>query len=89
MAGNFWVQNYGVKLQNFFEGKFFMWQGTLPHLGFCLVIDAEEGLAIFTLGILLVNKFVQGVEIDRSGTIHVIPPITDEVLLIENCSIGA
>ena len=54
---------------------------------FFLVIDTEKGFAFFTTFLVLIDKFVQSIEIWRSGAVHIVPPITNEVLLIENCAI--
>ena len=54
-----------------------------------LVIDAEEGLAIFTICLILINEFVESVEIYGGCAIYVVPPIANEVLLIENGSVRA
>ena len=56
---------------------------------FFLVIDTEKGFAFFTTFLVLIDKFVQSIEIWRSGAVHIVPPITNEVLLIENCAIRA
>ena len=57
--------------------------------GFFLVIDTEKGFAFFTTFLVLIDKFVQSIEIWRSGAVHIVPPITNKILLIENCAIGA
>ena len=54
-----------------------------------LLVNAEQGLANFTLFLFLVDEFIEGVEVGRSCTIDVVPPIANEVLLVENGSIGA
>ena len=59
------------------------WQGDI------LIPHAEKGLAFFTIFLVLVDEFIKGVKIGRGCTIHVIPPIADEVLLVENRSVGA
>lgn len=53
-----------------------------------LVIDAEEGLAIFTIFLVLIDELIQGVEIRGRSTVHVIPPVANKVLLVENRSVG-
>ena len=53
-----------------------------------LVVDAEERLALFTL-LLLVDELVERVEARAGGAVDVVPPVADEVLLIENGSVGA
>jgi hypothetical protein len=44
-----------------------------------LIVDAEKGLALFTL-LLLIDKLVEGVEAGAGGTVDVVPPVADEVL---------
>ena len=63
----------------------FGWRVFFP--GIFLVIDTEKGFAFFTTFLVLIDKFVQSIEIWRSGAVHIVPPITNEVLLIENCAI--
>lgn len=53
-----------------------------------LVIDAEEGLAIFTIFLVLVDEFIQGVKVGRSRAINVVPPVANKVLLVENRAVG-
>ena len=54
-----------------------------------LVIDAEERLAIFTLLLVLIDELVEGVKVVWGCAVHVVPPVADEILLVENGSIGA
>ncbi len=53
-----------------------------------LVVNAEEGLANFTIFLLLVDKFIQGIEVGRGAAIDVVPPVANKVLLIEDGSVG-
>lgn len=57
--------------------------------GWDLVVDAEEGLAIFTIFLVLIDEFVQWVKTGGGCTIHVVPPVANEILLVENCAIRA
>ena len=54
-----------------------------------LVVDTEETLALFTLGLVLVDELVERVEAGAGGAVHVVPPVTDEVLLVEDRAVGA
>ena len=54
-----------------------------------LIADAEEGLAYFTIFLLLVDEFIHWVKGFRGCAVHVVPPVANEVLLVENGSIGA
>ena len=38
---------------------------------------------------VLVDKLVEGVEAGVGSTVHVVPPVTDEVLLVEHGAVGA
>ena len=53
-----------------------------------LVVDTEERLALFTLGLVLVDELVERVEARARGAVHVVPPVTDEVLLVEHGAVG-
>ena len=53
-----------------------------------LVVLAEESLAV-GLGLLLVDELVEVVEVRLSGAVNVVPPVTHEVLLVEDCAVGA
>ena len=53
-----------------------------------LVILAEESLAV-GLGLLLVDELVEVVEVRLGGTVNVVPPVTDKVLLVEDGAVGA
>jgi hypothetical protein len=37
----------------------------------------------------LVDKLVEWIKVGRSCTIHIVPPVTDKVLLVENGTVGA
>ena len=53
-----------------------------------LVVDTEERLALFTLGLVLVDELVERVEARARGAVHVVPPVADEVLLVEHGAVG-
>merc|ERR1712172_96317 len=44
---------------------------------------------LFLLRGLLVEQLVQVVEARLGSTVNVVPPVADEVLLVENCAVGA
>ena len=56
---------------------------------FSSVVTAEERVALFTLWLVLVQELVQVVEALGVATIKVVPPVTDEVLLVKHGTIGA
>ena len=60
----------------------------MPGVWF-LVLRAEEGVALFTLWLVLVQELVETVEVGLVGTVHVVPPVADEVLLVEDGPVGA
>ena len=55
----------------------------------CLFFATEEWLALFTLRLILVDELIEGVEAWVGSTVDVVPPVTDEVLLIEDGTVGA
>ena len=61
----------------------------LSSLALALVVNAEQGFANFTVFGGLVNELVQWVKVGRSCAVHVVPPIANEILLVENGSVGA
>ena len=54
-----------------------------------LVLGAEERVALFTLGLVLVEELVESVEVGLGRAVHVVPPVADEVLLVEDGAVGA
>jgi hypothetical protein len=54
-----------------------------------LVLRAKERSADFTLWLVLVDELVQGVEVGRGRAIYVVPPVADEVLLVEHGAVRA
>ena len=55
----------------------------------CLFFATEERLALFTLRLILVDELIEGVEAWVGSTVNVVPPVTDEVLLVEDGTVGA
>ena len=53
------------------------------------VLGAEERCALFTLGLVLVEELVEAVEVGLGGAVDVVPPVADEVLLVEDGAVGA
>lgn len=53
-----------------------------------LVVNAVERVAFFTLGLVLVEELVETIKVGGGRAVHVVPPITDEVLLVENGAVG-
>ena len=54
-----------------------------------LVVGAEERVASFTLGLVLVDELVEAVEVLDVAAVGVVPPVADEVLLVEDGPVGA
>ncbi len=54
-----------------------------------LVVGAEERVALFTLWLVLVEELVECIEVLRGGAVKVVPPVADEVLLVEDGAVGA
>ena len=54
-----------------------------------LVLGTEERVALFTLGLVLVEELVEAEEVLAGGAVHVVPPVADEVLLVEDGAVGA
>ncbi len=54
-----------------------------------LVVDAKKRLALFTLRLVLVDELVEGVEAGAGSAVDVVPPVADEVLLVEDGTVGA
>ena len=55
----------------------------------CLFFATEERFALFTLRLILVDELIEGIEAWVGSTVHVVPPVTDEVLLVEDGTVGA
>ena len=55
----------------------------------CLLFATEERFALFTLRLILVDELIEGVEAWVGSTVNVVPPVTDEVLLVEDGTVGA
>ncbi len=53
------------------------------------VLGTEERVALFTLGLVLVEELVEAVEVLAGGAVHVVPPVADEVLLVEDGAVRA
>ena len=54
-----------------------------------LVIGAEKRVALFTLRLILIQELVESEEVGVGGAVDVVPPVADEVLLVEDGAVGA
>lgn len=50
---------------------------------------AKQAGAFFTLWLILVDELVESVEAGSGGAVEVVPPVADEVLLVEHGAVGA
>ena len=65
------------------------WQQHRDVCAAALVVLAKERRALFTGGVVLVDELVQRVEVGRRAAVHVVPPVADEVLLVEHGAVRA
>lgn len=56
---------------------------------FLSFLRTEKSGALGTFGVLLVEELVQAVKVFGRAAVKVVPPIADEILLVEHGSVGA
>ena len=68
---------------------FWLVVGWLEAIPYSLLLGAKERCALRTRGVVLVEELVELVEVGGGAAVDVVPPVADEVLLVEHGPVRA